>query len=119
MEILAEKLIESSKGSCTIKVSRPRLQVVLDDSIRLEGRHFPSRIGKESTKSGSKLCKVCNFGKKTIKEKGFDGITISQKLTSYMCKKCKVPLCVEPCFELYHTKEKYRDNGFQHLISHL
>ena len=84
MEILAEKLIESSKDSCTIKVSRPRLQVVLDDSICLEGRHFPSRIGKESTKSGNKLCKVCNFGKKTIKEKGFDGITISQKLTSYM-----------------------------------
>ena len=119
MEILAEKLIESSKDSCTIKVSRPRSQVVLDDSIHLEGRHFPSCIGKESTKSGSKLCKVCNFGKKTIKEKGFDGITISRKLTSYMCKKCKVPLCIEPCFELYYTKEKYRDDGFQHRISHL
>ena len=119
MEILAEKLIESLKDSCTIKVSRPRSPVVLDDSIRLEGRHFPCHIGKESTKSGIKLCKVCNFGKKTIKEKGFDGITISQKLTSYMCKKYKVPLCIEPCFELYHTKDKYRDDGFQHHISHL
>ena len=71
MEILAEKLIESSKDSCTIKVSRPRLPVVLDNSIHLEGRHFPSHIGKESTKSGSKLCKVCNFGKKNNKGKGF------------------------------------------------
>ena len=77
MEILAEKLIECSKDSCTLKVSRPRTPVVLADSIHLQGRHFPSHIGKESTRSGSKLCKVCNFGKKTIKEKGFDGITLS------------------------------------------
>ena len=119
MEILAEKLIESLKDSCTLKVSRTRSPVVLDDSIRLQGRHFPSHIGKESTRSGSKLCKVCNFGKKSIKEKGFDGIALSRKLTSYMCKKCNVPLCVEPCFELYHTKEKYRDDGFRHRMSHL
>ena len=77
MEILAEKLIESSKDSCTLKVSRTRSPVVLDDSIHLQGRHFPSHIGKESTRSGSKLCKVCNFGKKSIKEKGFDGIALS------------------------------------------
>ena len=64
MEILAEKLIESSKDSCTIKVSRPRLQVVLDDSIRLEGRHFPSRIGKELLKVEVSYVKCAILAKK-------------------------------------------------------
>ena len=31
-----------------------------------------------------------------------------------MCEKRNIPFCITPCFELYHTKDKYKDHGFQH-----
>ena len=27
-----------------------------------------------------------------------------RKTTMYMCKQCQLPMCIIPCFELYHTK---------------
>lgn len=30
-----------------------------------------------------------------------------ERRTIYLCKNCGVPLCVVPCFELYHTKKHY------------
>ena len=57
---------------------------------------------------------VCNFGKETINEKGHYRVIIMRKLSSSMCEKRNIPLCIAPCFELYHTTDKYKDHGFQH-----
>ena len=29
------------------------------------------------------------------------------KTTKYLCESCEVPLCLEPCFSLYHTKKNF------------
>ena len=56
-------------------------------SSRLTGRHFPGKLG--STPAGRKLqynCVVCSH------KKG------RERLTTYECKQCHLPMCVTPCF---------------------
>lgn len=70
-----------------------------DELHRLTGRHF-------QTKGPSRACHVCYARAKA------QGATREQlknrvKKTSYQCRQCKKPLCVEPCMEIYHTKENY------------
>ncbi|OXA42206.1 PiggyBac transposable element-derived protein 4 [Folsomia candida] len=61
---------------------------------RLSGRHFPSFNPPTSGKRhGSRKCRVCASSKEKTKE------------TVYQCSSCKVPLCVVPCFEIYHTRK--------------
>ena len=60
----------------------------------LTGRHFPGKLG--STTAGhqrQQQCVVCSH------KKGRGRTT-----TTYKCKQCQLPMCVVPCFELYHTR---------------
>lgn len=62
-----------------------------DDPLRLKERHFPKKIPPTEKKMNpSRRCAICKP---------------KRKETSYFCKKCDVALCVQPCFELYHTKK--------------
>ena len=115
IEYLATNLFNSSLESRTLTVTRPRSPT--DTTNHLQGRHFPSYIRKVSTKSGSKMCGACNFGKKQMTAKGYTGVNLPRKLTSYMCKICNVPLCIYPCFELYHTKDEYQNYAFRSRVS--
>ena len=119
MEHLAKSLIDSSLQSRTVAVARPRSHKPPNPITHLHERHFPSPIGKTSTKSGSKKCSVCNFGKKTIISKGYHGVKLPWKLTSYMCHSCNIPICIHPCFELYHTKENYQDIALRTRMSNM
>lgn len=68
-----------------------------EDLARLKERHFPRKIPQTGkSHSTSRKCKVC-------REKGV------RKETCYMCQQCpSAPaLCVQPCFELYHTVKNY------------
>ncbi|GFV45451.1 piggyBac transposable element-derived protein 4 [Trichonephila clavipes] len=73
----------------------------VDNPARLSGRHFISHIPPTPAKiKSTRQCKVCCSkrdanGKKRRKE------------TRYWCKDCGVGLCLEKCFQLYHTKLKY------------
>ena len=63
-------------------------------SSRLTERHFPDKLGL--TAAGHQHqpdCIICS------KRKGR-----RRKSTAYECKQCHLPMCVIPCFELYHTK---------------
>lgn len=64
--------------------------------LRLIERHFPSMYPpKESTqKPPSRRCIVCS--KQNLR-----------KETRYTCVHCNVPLCVIPCFEIYHTIKQF------------
>lgn len=67
---------------------------VLQPLARLTERHFPAQLGKSA--AGHQLqknCTVCS----NKKGKG-------RKTTTFTCKQCNLPMCVVPCFELYHTK---------------
>ena len=58
---------------------------------RLTGQHFPAKVGlTPSGQPSQPLCVVCSEKKR--------------KTTTYKCKQCDLPLCIIPCFELYHTK---------------
>ena len=63
-------------------------------SHRLTGRHFPGRLGPTASgRQNRPDCIVCS------RKKGR-----GRKATTYECKQCSLPMCVVPCFELYHTK---------------
>lgn len=71
----------------------PRRQIQ-NPLSRLTERHFPGQL--EKSPAGHQLqrdCGVCS------KRKGR-----GRKTTTFCCKQCDIPLCVVPCFELYHTK---------------
>ena len=66
----------------------------LPPCARLTERHFPARVGETTTGRVSQPdCVVCS------RKKGR-----GRKTTTYKCKECDLPMCVVPCFELYHTK---------------
>ena len=67
-----------------------------DNLLRLISTHFPSKYINPTGKrqNGRRKCVVCRKHKKQTK-------------TQFECKDCKVGLCIEPCFKLYHTKENY------------
>ena len=67
-----------------------------DCPLRLTARHFPSHIPATCKKSQpTRKCKVCSSAK-------------MRRETRYMCLHCgSVPLCVDPCFRLYHSVKFY------------
>jgi len=70
--------------------------LLADCPLRLTGRHFPSHIPASGKKSQpTRKCKVCSSAK-------------MRHETRYMCLDCgSVPLCVDPCFRLYHSVKFY------------
>ena len=94
-------------GNATTKVIRKR-HAKISTACWFEGHHYPVHIPKCSgSKIGSKKCSACNFGKKELKATGCTS-SLKCKLTSYQCDKCKVPLCIEPCFKTYHKLTNYK-----------
>jgi hypothetical protein len=67
----------------------------INDPLRLEGKHFPANNTPTSKqKHGSRRCVVCSS--KSLAKK-----------SKFHCKTCLVPLCIVPCFEIYHSRAKY------------
>lgn len=85
----------------------PKSATTLADSLFLNptrfvpGNHFPktnlstdSQTDETDGEQSKKLrvrCLWCNNRYRV------------EKKTNYICKLCKVPLCIEPCFEYYHS----------------
>ena len=73
---------------------------------RLKERHFPVNIpcaeGRKRKKP-SRLCFACN------KLPADTGVTFAKKNTSYWCPDCEKPLCITPCFKIYHTERDYKE----------
>ena len=69
--------------------------------LRLSGSHFIRRLnpngGKRSTRRDCVRCKAMNLPLRV--------------LTMYHCQSCNVPLCVDECFELYHTRKIYHNTS--------
>lgn len=67
-----------------------------ENPLRFTGRHFPHVIPSEQSKKRGlwRRCAVCS--KQNVRRE-----------TKYECKTCNVPLCVDPCFETYHTKKNF------------
>ena len=95
IELAKEMLLQVSTDTAEVApLPHGRLQRQLPPQSRLTERHFPGNL--PSTPSGKKRqteCTVCS------KKRGR-----GRKTTTYMCKQCQLPMCITPCFELYHTK---------------
>lgn len=71
---------------------------VLDENseLRLTERHFANFIPSTAQKKfTTKRCVVCTKNKR-------------RRESRYMCPTCNVPLCIVPCFEIYHTKKHFQ-----------
>ena len=63
-------------------------------AARLQERHFPTNIGRTQSDRPIQMdCHVCS------RRRGR-----GRKTTTYKCRECNLPMCVVPCFELWHTK---------------
>lgn len=89
-----------------VKTGLSRKRIRLSDPLkkRLADRHFPDKM-----KQIQKNCVVCSVMPSACEKKG-KGIC-KRARTSFFCKTCEdhPPLCITPCFELYHTKERYKN----------
>ena len=65
---------------------------------RLVGRHFPTKYLRVSTggKTAYPECEVCSNRK------------VKRHQTTTYREECKVALCIEPCFQRYHTMVNYK-----------
>ena len=69
--------------------------------LRLTERHFPSYVKPTAkNKHPTRRCAVCA---NSFDENG----RRKRRESRYQCTFCDVGLCVVPCFEIYHTVEKY------------
>lgn len=78
---------------------RTTTKKALDADSRLVDRHFPSVIPPGD--NGKKKQKKCSVHQKSV-----NNPTIRRE-TIYECVKCNIPLCVVPCFEIYHTQKNF------------
>jgi len=82
------------KCACAAETRNVPVRQASDTVPRLTERHFLRKVAPKTEKSNSKRCVVCSkYGKK--------------KTSVYCCQVCDVGLCLEDCFELYHTKLNY------------
>ena len=100
-EYIAEYLIHQSNRTYSCVDTDNFLQC-----DRLVGRHWPMKL--ERNAMGCIVpcqCKVCCVG---LKEKMLTGREKKKKSTSYKCQQCNVPLCIDPCFHIYHVEKDYK-----------
>lgn len=76
---------------------------VSDPPERLKERHFLTRIPQSgTTKYPSRVCVVCS--KRKTDGPGYE----TKKVSRYECTKCNKGLCIETCFQLYHSRMNYK-----------
>ena len=93
IELAKELLADTAVGPSQLRTPGPHPRP-LPPHARLTERHFPGRT--DDTAAGRQSqpdCIVCS------RKKGR-----GRKTTTFKCKQCDLPMCVTPCFELYHTK---------------
>ena len=113
IEYIASNLVDSGFPELT---SVPRKMFNPSSLSRLSDRHFPKRIPMRSGKLQPALCRACNFTRSQISGMGFGPQMLSRKTTTYFCEECDTPLCITPCFEIYHTISDYRRSSLLRRI---
>ena len=95
---LVEGLIKNNKE---ITVLRNILGKSQSSIFRLSARHFPSLVPRTEGKVyPTRRCVVCSS---VIEENG----KRKRRESRYQCQICNVGLCIVPCFEKYHSLEKF------------
>ena len=106
---LVGELVKKGADAICVEQTRGRPRAA-GNVARLVGRHFPRKIKPTGTKKNiSRACVVCNPAERKLACQ--DGRGVKRKRagreSSYECRRCTVTLCVDPCFELYHTASDF------------
>ena len=85
--------LELIKEVCSKYANKPTSSCsrTINFSKRLVGRHFISSIGG---KNKQRRCHVCSHTNRHPRK---------QTKTRFECMECNVGLCIEPCFQIFHT----------------
>ena len=79
-----------------------------EEQKHLTERHFitniPAGEGRKRKKP-TRCCFVCS------KMEGLGGVRLKEKRTSFWCEDCGKPLCITPCFKIYHTEIDYKEHA--------
>ena len=113
IEYIANYLVEVSVEGATFIpkcIFDPSLQ------MRLTERHFPKKISIRNGKVHGILCRACNFTHMQLIKFGHLGETLPCKTTIYWCEECETPLCITPCFEIFHTVSDFKRTTLLHRI---
>jgi len=97
----------------SVSFDNVRNRVTADDFERLTGKHFISKIPvpeNHKKKSIQRICKVCSTAERQFfRRNGEPKRKRAGHETIYECKLCNVSLCLENCFEIFHTQKYYVD----------
>ena len=119
-EYIASHLITTSLPHATSSQSRQQADPELEHG-RLHGKHFPIKVGSSynqmKRKYPTKCCKICNITQEQRHHYMHIGPSLPTKYTTFTCNKCQdIPMCVPPCFEIFHTEIHYRKCALQYCI---
>ena len=115
LEYIAKYLIDSAIATATNVPKQSKVYRQVDTEKRLSERDFPGCLEEQPMSKCTKparLCFACNFNKTKCKQILGRVENFKCKFTSYYCPDCDVPLCVEPCFHIFHCQKNYE----KHLI---
>lgn len=83
---LVRELLQATGGTTK------KLPTSIETPFRLSGQHFLKKNdATPKVKNGLRRCFICSK-------------TDNPKRTTYSCENCDIPLCVTPCFKIFHTK---------------
>ena len=108
IEHLANYLVDT--GLQTLMVV-PKKSFQTSSISRLFERHFPKHLPKRNGKIQALLCKACNFTTSQLSKMGYPPERLPHKTSVYWCEECESPLCITPCFELFHTYSDFRQKS--------
>ena len=121
-EYIARYLLTTSleTANCTKK----KIPVPIDNTpLRLLGRHFITKFDSvpgSKRKYPARKCRVCNFTPEQLAERGYKGLKLPSKYSSYCCRQCGgITLCITPCFEVFHTARDYKSVALSRRLGSL
>lgn len=105
-EALAKELVREACQERELVLSLNNRWLAELNPSRLEGRHFLVKIAQTGVRVNPLVCRVCRITRKD--QQNGKGANRKRK-TVFSCDSCCMPMCIYPCFKLYHTKENYKD----------
>ena len=94
---------------------------VTEDYERLSGRHFLSKIPVPDYVKGTviqRACRVCCPAEREFhRRRGAGKRKREGKRSTYECKTCQVTLCIDNCFEIYHSNKNFVDIYIERFLS--
>lgn len=94
-----------------------------DEFERLVGKHFLKRIPVPEHSTTGKVfrsCKVCSVAEREFtRRQGLPKRKRNGHETRYECSTCHVELCVDNCFQVYHSYKNYIDKYIDTFLKHV